>query len=68
VVPLTSVYRAHHSLEGTRLTLVRQHNGYEYSIRTPNTPTRYVRCCPCLSSLLHPPLACPPVFQPHKAT
>ena len=43
VVPLASVARAGHSLEGTRLTLVRvpgQPEAVEFSIRTPVTPPR----------------------------
>ncbi|KXZ44388.1 hypothetical protein GPECTOR_68g359 [Gonium pectorale] len=44
VVPIQSVSRPGHSLEGTRLTLVRvpnQPDAYEFSIRTPVTPPRW---------------------------
>jgi hypothetical protein len=41
LVPLDSVYRPGRTLEGTRLTLVRQPNGLEFSIRTPGTPRRW---------------------------
>jgi hypothetical protein len=41
LVPLGSVYRRDRTLEGTRLTLVRQPNGFEFSIRTPGTPHRW---------------------------
>ncbi|GIL49345.1 hypothetical protein Vafri_5718 [Volvox africanus] len=44
VVPIHSVAREGHMLEGTRLTLVRvpnQPDAYEFSIRTPVTPPRW---------------------------
>ena len=44
VVPIHSVARADHMMEGTRLTLVRvpnQPDAYEFSIRTPVTPPRW---------------------------
>jgi hypothetical protein len=44
VVPLKSVSRPGHSLEGTRLTLVKVPNqpaAHEFSIRTPVTPPRW---------------------------
>ncbi|KAG2444526.1 hypothetical protein HXX76_001272 [Chlamydomonas incerta] len=44
VVPIHSVARPEHMLEGTRLTLVRvpnQPDAYEFSIRTPVTPPRW---------------------------
>lgn len=44
VVPIHSVSRPSHSMEGTRLTLVRvpnQPDAYEFSIRTPVTPPRW---------------------------
>ncbi|GLC64956.1 hypothetical protein PLESTF_000225900 [Pleodorina starrii] len=44
VVPIHSVARSGHMLEGTRLTLVRvpnQPDAYEFSIRTPVTPPRW---------------------------
>ncbi|KAG2493602.1 hypothetical protein HYH03_008119 [Edaphochlamys debaryana] len=44
VVPIQSVARADHMMEGTRLTLVRvpkQPDAYEFSIRTPVTPPRW---------------------------
>ena len=44
VVPIHSVARAGHDMEGTRLTLVRvpnQPDAYEFSIRTPVTPPRW---------------------------
>lgn len=50
VVPLQSVSRPGHSLEGTRLTLVRvpgQPDAVEFSIRTPVTPPRWVRGWRC---------------------
>jgi len=45
VVPIESISRGGHSLEGTRLTVVRVHeipDGYEVSIRTPVTPPRWI--------------------------
>ena len=44
VVPIQSYHRPGHSMEGTRLTLVRvpnQPDAYEFSIRTPVTPPRW---------------------------
>jgi hypothetical protein len=44
VVPIESISRTGHQLEGTRLTLVRlegQPDSYEFSIRTPVTPSRW---------------------------
>ncbi|KAG2452817.1 hypothetical protein HYH02_002163 [Chlamydomonas schloesseri] len=44
VVPIHSVARPEHMMEGTRLTLVRvpnQPDAYEFSIRTPVTPPRW---------------------------
>lgn len=44
VVPIGSVCRAGHSLEGTRLTITQSTevpDGHEFSIRTPVTPPRW---------------------------
>ncbi|MEW5314536.1 MAG: hypothetical protein WDW38_006026 [Sanguina aurantia] len=44
VVPIASVSRPTHTMEGTRLTLVKvpnQADAYEFSIRTPVTPLRW---------------------------
>jgi hypothetical protein len=44
VVPIASANREGHSLEGTRLTMVKvpqQPDAYEFSIRTPVTPSRW---------------------------
>ena len=44
VVPIHSVSRSDHMMEGTRLTLVRvpnQPDAFEFSIRTPVTPPRW---------------------------
>jgi hypothetical protein len=43
-VPIASAHREGHSLEGTRLTMVKvpqQPDAYEFSIRTPVTPPRW---------------------------
>jgi hypothetical protein len=44
IVPVRSVSREGHSLEGTRLTITKnkdQPEGHEFSIRTPVTPFRW---------------------------
>ena len=44
VVPIRSLSRAGHTLEGTRLTLTASRevpDGHEFSIRTPVTPPRW---------------------------
>lgn len=44
VVPIASVCRAGHTLEGTRLTITKSKevpDGHEFSIRTPVTPPRW---------------------------
>lgn len=44
IVPVLSVCRQGHSLEGTRLTITKnkdQPDGHEFSIRTPVTPFRW---------------------------
>jgi hypothetical protein len=44
IVPIRSVCREGHTLEGTRLTITKskdQPDGHEFSIRTPVTPPRW---------------------------
>lgn len=44
VVPIRSISRENHTLEGTRLTITKlrdQQDAHEFSIRTPVTPARW---------------------------
>ncbi len=45
IVPCKSIYRAPMEWEGTRLTLLlTEPDGFEYTIRTPSTPSRWQLC------------------------
>lgn len=45
IVPCKSIYRAPMEWEGTRLTLLlAEPDGFEYTIRTPSTPSRWQLC------------------------
>ncbi len=46
IVPCKSIFRSPMQWEGTRLTLLAtEPEGFEYTIRTPSTPSRWQQCC-----------------------